>query len=275
VEPLHESDFQPEEAGSLPSTEHTQLFLHLNRLCLIIASWLDHLRPGGYGQSKEALAEQRPIRTRERMKDLSEWYDSLPTNLRPPEDGVGFSLWAGALHITYNAAVLRFAAILPEGGDLVYEAATRMTASCEDLHRQNLLCSLWNFGIHEFDLAMGQYARQAKSREYSALALNSIRRYLPLMRSLINRSSVAKQSVVFYEQLVDKIERGSDGEPTAESSTTNVRSEQESEEGSEGLASFAADSTGEWPYGLDFHDMPFPDLGPQQTGHPWGWEMDL
>ncbi|RDW58194.1 hypothetical protein BP6252_13605 [Coleophoma cylindrospora] len=53
VEELDEADFQPDEPGSLPTSEHTHFFLELCKLCFIISEWLDLLRPGGVRNPKQ------------------------------------------------------------------------------------------------------------------------------------------------------------------------------------------------------------------------------
>ncbi|RFU33870.1 hypothetical protein B7463_g2470, partial [Scytalidium lignicola] len=206
VEELNEIDFQPEDPGSLPSTEHTQFFLELYKLCLIIADWLDLLRPGGPRRHKVSTLD-RSLRTLELLADLENWHKSVPAILRPPENLVGFSLWTATLHITYQAVLLRFSTLLSDGADTMSRAAMEISSVCEDLDRQDLLGSLWNFGIHEFDLAMCQHAREANSKDpvVARQGLLRLKRGLPWVRKLGKRSAVAIQAQVFYEELVKKM----------------------------------------------------------------------
>lgn len=105
----------------------------------------------------------------------------------------------------------------------MFRAATDISHVCEDLDRQDLLGSLWNFGIHEFDLAMVLHARQANSADSatSRTGLRNLQRGLPWARKLGSRSSVAQQAQMFYEDLVKKInKRARTGRRPAAATTT-------------------------------------------------------
>ena len=92
------------------------------------------------------VRKERIEKTRKRICKLIRWRNNLPAMLQAPVTYAGFSLWTATLHITYHAAMLRFYALLPEGTDTVYQAASRITDICQDLDRQGLLHSLWSFG---------------------------------------------------------------------------------------------------------------------------------
>ncbi|OAL35122.1 hypothetical protein AYO20_05599 [Fonsecaea nubica] len=242
VEYLTEADFQPEYPGSLPSAEHTRFFLELVNLCLIISSWLDLLRPcryrdhqgGGRGNNLD-----RNSRALALLTELQQWHKGIPTTLQPPRSsaggggggggalGTGFTLWTATLHITYQAALLRFCTLLPEGTDTMFRAAADISHVCEDLDRQDLLGSLWNFGIHEFDLAMVLHARQANSSDpaTSRTGVRNLQRGLPWARKLGSRSSVAQQAQMFYEDLVKKMNKRSrtGRRPVSATATTTIR----------------------------------------------------
>lgn len=208
VEDLSDADFQPEYPGSLPSAEHTRFFLELVKLCLIISDWLDLLRPSRIGHGRGSNLD-RNSRALILLAELQQWHKNVPTNLQPPKNSTGFPLWTATLHITYQAAVLRFCTLLPEGADTSYQAATEICNMCEDLDRQDLLGSLWNFGIHEFDLAMVLHARQSNSKDpaTSRTGMRNIQRGLPWARKLGRRSAVAQQAQMFYEDLVKKMDK--------------------------------------------------------------------
>ena len=209
---LTPEDFQLEEAGSLPSAEHTYFFIQLCELCFIISDWLDVFKPGGPRRRRLPEAEVRKERidkTKKCISDLLSWLHSLPTTLQAPATYTGFTLWTATLHITYNAALLRFSALLPDGTNAVHETASKVTDICQDLDRQGLLHSLWSFGIHEFDLAMGQHARQVNSKNptVAACGFQNLYRGLPLIQQLCERSFVASQGAVFYQQLIERFEK--------------------------------------------------------------------
>jgi hypothetical protein len=212
---LTDADFQPEYPGSLPSAEHTRFFLELVNLCLIISSWLDLLRPWRDGQGGRGNNLDRNSRALALLSELQQWHKGIPTTLQAPKHpsgvgkGSGFTLWTATLHITYQAALLRFCTLLPEGTDTMFKAAAEISHVCEDLDRQDLLGSLWNFGIHEFDLAMVLHARQANSADpaTSRTGMRNLQRGLPWARKLGSRSSVAQQAQMFYEDLVKKINK--------------------------------------------------------------------
>ncbi|KAL2817060.1 fungal-specific transcription factor domain-containing protein [Aspergillus cavernicola] len=263
VEPLSSVDFQPEEAGSLPSTEHTEMFIALCNLCHIISGWLDLLRPG---VARQGTPESRISNIRCQVTLLAQWFESLP-----PVLAAATSLWSATLHIVYHAAMLRFTAMLPRQTELVYDAATQISRISEDLQQRNLLTSLWQFGIHEIDLAMGQQARRANSRSQSEreIGLNSLRSGLPVLRQLCDRSSVAVQGTEFYEHLIQRLERQT---PQDEHGNWDFQGQGaiSSNEGwaQEATPSYFFSNTGDWSYEVVGTDlMIFPDMEPQHFGH--------
>jgi hypothetical protein len=182
VEELTEVDFLPEESGSLPSSEHTQFFIELCKLCIIISEWSDLLRPSGT-RRESGRAIDRNTRALNLLAELQQWHQSIPTIIRHPKNLTGFSLWMAMLHIAYQAVRLRFCALLPESTIAMVKAAMEITNVCQNLDRQDLLGSLWNYGIHEFDLAIGQHARQANSKDgtIAAMGKRNLETCLPLL----------------------------------------------------------------------------------------------
>ncbi|KAJ9145456.1 Fungal specific transcription factor domain-containing protein [Pleurostoma richardsiae] len=286
VDLLTVSDFQLEEAGSLPSSEHTHFFIQLCELCFIISDWLDVFRPGGprrRTQSEEERRQERIRKTRKCISDLTNWHHDLPGIMQAPLANSGFTLWTATLHITYYAAQLRFSALLPDSTDAVYEAASKITDICGDLDRQGLLHSLWNFGIHEFDLAMGQHARQVNSKSpgVSGVGFQNLRRGLPLIQQLCNRSFVASQGAVFYQQLIGKFEKhlqrgsehsdvhtqGAPSDPGQQPTTPDLHT---------GVTPpWMAEAMENWENGFEFHEHSFANWTAQQAGQPWGWDTGL
>ena len=122
------------------------------------------------------------------------------------------------MHITYQAALLRFSSLVPDGTASMYKAATEISIVCEDLDRQGLLGSLWNFGIHEIDLAMVMHARQANSKDPATAktGMRNLQRGLPRTRELGSRSSFAQQAQIFYEDLVKKMNERANSEDKAD-----------------------------------------------------------
>lgn len=221
---LNETDFQPNEPGSLPSAEHVKLFIHLCQLCLIISGWLDGRRPS----AKMATNAASPL------LELEAWYQQLPLVMQDPSsaNNTTFTLWTGTLHIVYHAFIFRLATSLAP--DLavarMHSAAVKISSICKDLDNQDLLGSLWNFAIHEFDLAMGQHAREtnASATDIAASGLKHLQEGLPMMRKLGRRSSVARQGLLFYEELAKKrssdLEQNRQGqEARCDSSSTLIR----------------------------------------------------
>ncbi|RKK62295.1 hypothetical protein BFJ69_g17036 [Fusarium oxysporum] len=156
--------------------------------------------------------------------------------------------------------------------------ANRITKVCQDLHHQGLLYSLWTFGIHELDLAMGQHARQANSRnrELAAAGLDNLRLGLPLMEHLSERNSVASQGSAFYKLL---IERGESGQLLSPRNTeVNIGGGTQSHDldhtglAEHGYASIL-DQGPELSYDLDFHGLGFSGLA-HFTGQPWDWYLE-
>ncbi|GME60349.1 hypothetical protein B7463_g2470 [Neofusicoccum parvum] len=202
-----EADFSPDEPGGLPLTEHVQFFLALCKLCFIIVDWLELLRPGrmswGHGSSSPYADQALTVSIA-----LETWLAELPAVMQPPRELQGFSLWTGTLHILYHSVILRFYASLsgPSAAEHVHNAAVKILGIGKDLSSQGLLGSLWGFGIHQFDLAMGQHARETKSddKETAANALSNLRQGIPFMQLLCQRSSTAAQGLAFYEALLEK-----------------------------------------------------------------------
>lgn len=201
-----EADFAPDELGGLPCTEHVQFFLCLCRLCFIIVDWLELRRPGhmywGHGSSSPSTDQVNSIR-----EALGSWASDLPAAMQAPRHCRGFSLWTATLHIVYQAVILRVSASSsgPLAAGTAHDAAVSILQIGADLEDSNLLGSLWGFGIHQFDLAMGQHARETKSDEQDAseTAFSNLRKGLPLMQQLAQRSSTAAQGLAFYEALLD------------------------------------------------------------------------
>lgn len=189
-----EADFAPDELGGLPYTEHVQFFLCLCRLCFIIVDWLELRRPGhmywGHGSSSPSTDQVNSIR-----EALGSWASDLPAAMQ------------ATLHIVYQAVILRVSASSsgPLAAGTAHDAAVSILQIGADLEDSNLLGSLWGFGIHQFDLAMGQHARETKSDEQDAseTAFSNLRKGLPLMQQLAQRSSTAAQGLAFYEALLD------------------------------------------------------------------------
>ncbi|RKK78558.1 hypothetical protein BFJ71_g16466 [Fusarium oxysporum] len=288
VELLSREDLSEEELGALPRAEESQFFMVICDLCLIIGEWLDLLRPGkmryapkhGPGSQAASSADQdrKVQRTRELVAQMSTWHQQLPAILKSPEDCAGFSLWSATIHIAYCAAMLRFHLLLADETDIVFSMANRITKVCQDLHHQGLLYSLWTFGIHELDLAMGQHARQANSRnrELAAAGLNNLRLGLPLMEHLSERNSVASQGSAFYKLL---IERGESGQLLSPRNTeANIGGgTQRHDLDHTGLAEHGyasiLDLGAELSYDLDFHGLGFSGLA-HFTGQPWDWYLE-
>jgi hypothetical protein len=124
-------------------------------LCHIISCWLDLLRPG---IARQDSPESRITNLRNQLS-LQNWLKNLLQILTNP-----ISLWSAILDIVYHAAILRFTAILPihdhnglgqEHSNPLYTSAIQISTIRTAFQSQNLLDSLWPFGIHELDLAMG------------------------------------------------------------------------------------------------------------------------
>lgn len=263
VDPLEDSDFEPEETGALPNAEASQFLTSICSLCFIIGDWLNVLRPGIRRQTvltKEDVQREREVATAAYLEQLSTWHENIPAILKPPLQLENFSYWAATLHITYCATTLRFAALLPDKKETVYAMASQITDTCQSLESRGLLYSLWNFGIHELDLAMGQHARQANSTEsdVAAVGLQRLQTGLPLIKMLSARSSVAAQGSEFYEKLVEKV---------------TSRLDMSQEEDSSGMMPAESEPEPDWLYGLDLNDLAFADWVPQ-INHPWGWDIE-
>lgn len=266
VEELVEDDFQPDDPGSLRSTEQTLFFIELCKLCFIIVDWLDLLRPGGSRREKANTADRHAQAVR-LLAELQQWHRNLPPTLQVPKDLVGFSLWTATLHITYQAAMFRFCALMPESTPAMAKAAVEITNVCQDLNRQDLLGSLWNFGIRGFDLAMGQHARQAnsKDREVASSGLQHLKRGIPWYRELAKRSSAATQGLMFYEELLRKSEAHVDPINDNEDVST---------EGPIGLSTLESNgSTIEWGADIDFSDPLFQNHVIEQDPNAWTWDI--
>ncbi|KAK7546264.1 fungal-specific transcription factor domain-containing protein [Phyllosticta citricarpa] len=214
---LTEADFAPDEPGGLPSTEHIQFFLALCRLCFLIVEWMELLRPGRMAWGHHGSGSNGAASSRESYVDqtasvrvaLETWLAELPPAMRAPADGAsGFALWPGTLHIAYNAVVLRLYASLTgaAAAEKVHNAAVRIVDICGALAAQNLLESLWGFGIHQLDLAVGQHARETKAAEPSVAegALGRLGQGVRLLREVCRRSSTAAQGLAFYEALLEE-----------------------------------------------------------------------
>ncbi|KAK8169391.1 fungal-specific transcription factor domain-containing protein [Phyllosticta citrichinensis] len=217
-----EADFSPDDPGGLPSTEHIQFFLSLCRLCFLIVEWMELLRPGrmawGHGSS---ASEPYVDQTASVRLELETWLAELPPAMQAPADGAsGFALWPGTLHIAYYAVVLRLYASLTgaAAADKVHTAAERILDIGKDLAAQNLLESLWGFGLHQLDLAVGQHARETKSAEQGVAesALGRLREGVLLLREVCQRSSTAAQGLAFYEALLEGRNTGHEGEAAGE-----------------------------------------------------------
>ncbi len=277
VDLLEDGDFEPEETGALPSAEASQFLKAICNLCFIIGDWLDTLRPGSRRHKpvpKEEMHKRREAGTRRCFEELTSWREKLPAILQSPRLS-GFSLWAGTLHIAYCATRLRFAALLPDGMNIVHVMAGEITKTCEDLHSQGLLLSLWNFGVHELDLAMGQHARQANSSDSvaAALGLQRLRAGLPLIKLLSERSSVADQGAVFYEKLVKRAANRLVVAPQ-EQGGNPARHQDGDQSASQIMPENSPTQTEDldWLNQLDLDDIVFSDWIPR-THHPWGWDM--
>ncbi|KAJ6443234.1 mucoidy inhibitor A [Purpureocillium lavendulum] len=256
-------DFELEETGALPNAEATQFLKSVCNLCFIIGGWLNLLRPGNRRRKRQGKDE------------IQTWHQGLPAILQPPLQLTGFSLWSATLHITYCATMLRFAALLHDGIETVHAMAAQITKTCEDLNSQGLLYSLWNFGIHELDLAMGQHARQVngKNEEAACSAFQKLQTGLPLIRLLSERSSVAAQGAAFYEKLVQQTmsKNGTAIDAQHEDDAATLQGGQPHEMGEEkpGDTQLPA-HVPDWLYDLDL--LPFSDWAPR-TNHPWGWDI--
>ncbi|KAK8258238.1 fungal-specific transcription factor domain-containing protein [Phyllosticta capitalensis] len=208
---LTETDFHPDEPGGLPSTEHIQFFLSLCRLCFLIVEWMELLRPGrmawGRGSSSPYIDQTASVRL-----SLESWLAELPPTMQAPADFTGFSLWTATLHVAYYAVVLRLYASLTgaAAAEKVHNAAVRILDICKDLAAQNLLESLWGFGIHQLDLAVGQHARETKSSDTAMAesALERLKEGINLMREVCQCSSTAAQGLAFYEALLEDRKAG-------------------------------------------------------------------
>jgi len=262
VEELTEADFKPEEPGCLPSLEHTQFFLELCNLCFIIVDWLDLLRPGGIRQKRKSKID-RDGKALSLLGELQQWHVNLPPHLQLPRSYTGLSLWTATLHITYQAVLLRFSALLPGSANTVHDAVMQISRLCEELDQQDLLGSLWNFGIHDFDLAMTQHAREANDKDprVSRTGLTNLRRGLPWLRRLCRRSSVASQGLMFYEELVMKMDdHVVDGENDAVSPDADE------------TTNHTANVSGqlEWEFHVDYNEMSLQPMSSDPGA--WAWE---
>ena len=280
VQLLSPEDFQSEEGGSLPSAEHTTFFIQLCELCFIISDWLDIFRPGGPKRSRHSESEVRQEKiqkTRECITKALSWLQNLPAILQPPLGYTGFTLWTATLHITYQATMLRFATLLPEGPNAVYLAASKITDICQDLGRQSLLHSLWNFGIHEFDLAMGQHARQLNSRnsDVAACGFQNLRRGLPLIQQLCARSFVASQGAVFYQQLVQQFEKHQQQISDEITPSNGERQPTETHLPSGLTSPWSFEAMGEWEHEFDFHQNGLGNWTIYQADQSAGWNMNF
>lgn len=285
MELLTDSDFEPEQSGAIPNAEASEFLKSMCSLCFIICDWLNMLRPGSrlaQTRSKEEKQRDREIGTQKCLVELESWHRELPSILRAPPNLARFSLWAATLHITYCATMLRFAALLPDGMQTVHLMASEITNTCKGLHESSLLGSLWNFGIHELDLAMGQHARLVnRNSDDAAPALKELMAGLPLIQSLSERSSVAAQGAAFYETLIQRSKDRVTAVPNTRDSAgpdgvlkTSLQAVSATGEGiapidaATGSATFVQD----WLYDFDEHDLTFSDWVPQ-TNHPWGWDI--
>ncbi|KAK8179131.1 fungal-specific transcription factor domain-containing protein [Phyllosticta citribraziliensis] len=232
-----EADFSPDEPGGLPSTEHIQFFLSLCQLCFLIVEWMELLRPGrmawgshGGGSSSSASSEEPYVdQTASVRLELETWLAELPPAMQAPADGAsGFALWPGTLHIAYYAVVLRLYASLTgaAAAEKVHTAAERILDIGKDLAAQNLLESLWGFGLHQLDLAVGQHARETKSAEQGVAesALGRLREGVHLLREVCQRSSTAAQGLAFYEALLEGRNTGHEGEAAGEADEASEES---------------------------------------------------
>jgi hypothetical protein len=283
VEYLTEADFQPEYPGSLPSAEHTRFFLELVNLCLIISDWLDLLRPGRDRRGRGSTLD-RNSRALALLAELQQWHKTIPTTLQTPKSCTGFTLWTATLHVTYQAALLRFCTLLPEGTDTMYRAATEISNVVKDLDRQDLLGSLWNFGIHEFDLAMVLHARQANSKDpaTSKTGMRNLQSGLPWARKLGSRSSVAQQAQMFYEDLVKKINQSATPTDDANRIAPAAEDAQAVDPGEAAEAATfhsldasnaSATASASWVPEMCFTDPMFQAQMMAHDGNDWGWDM--
>ncbi|KAK4084886.1 transcriptional regulator family: Fungal Specific TF [Purpureocillium lilacinum] len=278
VELLEDSDFDLEDTGALPNSEATQFLRSVCDLCFIIGDWLNLLRPGSpwnKSRARDEAQRERESGTRKFVDRLTTWHQGIPASLQPPPALRNFSLWAATLHIAYCATMLRFAALLSDGMETVHVMASQITETCEDLNSHGLLYSLWNFGIHELDLAMGQHARQvnSKNNDTATLALTKLQRGLPLMNLLSERSSVAAQGSAFYEKLVGRAVGWLLAESDGQRGGDQCPHESSDEPGREQpVQSQVTPLVPGWIYDLDLPDFAFSDWVPQ-TNHPWGWDI--
>ncbi|KAK5124765.1 hypothetical protein LTR85_001478 [Meristemomyces frigidus] len=309
VEDLIETDFQADEPGSLPSSEHAQFFVELCKLCRIISCWLDLLRPGANaGIPSDERARERTRQTQLLLSELQEWRERLPASMQtpPPSRHDGLSLWTATLHITFEAALLRLSTLLPDGAAAVFEAAAGIIDICSSLKHRELLDSLWSFGVHDLDLALGQQARCANS-QYAAVSSEGtrhLRRGLPLLQQLCHRNSVASQGAEFFDQLLQKLDQrcnvhneasvrpletehehsaasGSSGNRASFDGDRSVSAESEQAFGLRNQEQYSAQTEsvhhtaiGEWPPILDFSNLQDAGLPYYAYGNAYGWDQN-
>ncbi|KIX01382.1 uncharacterized protein Z518_09107 [Rhinocladiella mackenziei CBS 650.93] len=208
VPELVERDLQPVEPGALSCVEHTEFFLQSIDLCFIISTWLDSLRPGGPAK-RRASRNGRPNReeqTRRCCAELSNWYTNLSPAMRPPHSRRShYSLWSGMLNMCYHAATLRFYSRDPDAKGKLHDAAVSISQICVDLCEQDLIDSIWVYGIHQLDLAMCQHARESRDDDpdVAEQGLQNLRTSLPILERLSTRSSTAKQGFIFLKEVAE------------------------------------------------------------------------
>lgn len=173
----------------------------------------------------------------------------------------------------------------------MYRAATEISNVVKDLDRQDLLGSLWNFGIHEFDLAMVLHARQANSKDpaTSKTGMRNLQSGLPWARKLGSRSSVAQQAQMFCEDLVKKMNQSAqnaaddanrpapvtaeDEQAVNPAETVEAAATVQSLDASNATASASASANGTWVPEMYFTDPLFQAQMMAHDGNDWGWDM--
>lgn len=261
-------------------------------LCLIIADWLDLLKPSRFGsavnyqhrQTNSNREAETAAQSQILVQELYRWHADLRAVLQPPLQGAGFTLWSATLHITYCAALLRFEALVPGHVDTVHQMAGEITKTGCDLMSQGLISSLWTFGIHEIDLAMGQHARQANSQnsDLAAAGLRSLQTGLPLLEHLSDRNSVASQGAEFYRVLIEKVQNGEIPSPSNPSGEQLAPTDESFNCPSDGLVAGHVDSFVP-AVAMGHANQVFGHFNPQQLeaanmahfdGQLWNWDLN-
>ncbi|KAL6246782.1 hypothetical protein RBB50_006089 [Rhinocladiella similis] len=201
VPALQHCDFEPNEPGALACAEHIDFFLAAISLCFIVNDWLDCLRPGGRDENSYLL--RREEGSQRAQEELQRWLSHLPLTMNPNRQHSRHTLWSGTLHIAYHAAVIRFDSIAGGNTEVAHDAATAISKICLALFEQDLISSMWVFGIHQLYLAMCQHARESRdpNPSISTGGLQNLQESLPILKKLSAKNSVARQAFIFLDEV--------------------------------------------------------------------------